>query len=215
MGDPVIYARSRCDVVAAWHDAKAEEAAHEERLNAWLDTLTPPGRERRGLMVTRPAWGAGQTKIVGLKPYPRERPEDYPLGWRRRAADGWLTPYRAETRGVPAAAAEAACHARQRILALAYPVDIRRRLPAFGMPDRVMSSSAIHIPGVLLHQGAVYCRWNVPAIVLETGKDEHGHQHSRHPSDMVDLGRWERVPLSRWYAIVEALDGEKATTGSH
>lgn len=52
-----------------------------------------------------------------------------------------------------------------------------------------------------------------PAIVLETGKDEHGHQHSRHPSDMVDLGRWERVPLPRWYAIVEALDGEKVTAG--
>jgi hypothetical protein len=200
-------AKDPAPIVALSEEFQAELNAWHDRLDGWLDTLTPEGCERRQVLVTTPgAWGFRQ-EIVGINIYPHERETgQYPAGWRKRAKDDHLTPYGEKTRNIPLDARQAAAVARAAIKDMQAPKPFLTRLADYGMPRNAMTGNRIVSPAVRPIDGEVYVYWPIPADRLEQA--EHPEEGRRHRNDLVDLDRWERIPLSQWYAVLEAEEAK-------
>jgi hypothetical protein len=179
--DKVVYRSTHPDVLAAYHAIQDDY----RDFVAWMRSVVAehdPTGERHPISVK----GSACLWFVGMS---HEDGQPIPDGWRRSAKTGYLVPDRRRAAGKRLA---------QTMESRSQKFSPAERIEAAGMPGILWGPSRFFTGGfdLLEDDAAVYAPWSGEAEPLLDGK--------------VDLGRWERVPLSRYYAAVEARDAAAA-----
>ncbi|MGI5223582.1 hypothetical protein [Actinoallomurus sp. CA-142502] len=192
-------------------DVLATLAKYHADVKQWqadaAELLKELGFTDRGFLVGR---GLGQRWIAGVE---YRDGDPVPTGWRLRKRRGrveGLTPHRGTQAGRAIAAQIQAC-----------PVPDMPQAHLPGMPADRPSDEGLRSPGLREMAGAVYVTWTIDAIpeIPADGPEREEHlgddEHWRtiRLVHHVDLAIWERVPLSQYYATVEAQDEAKAGEG--
>ncbi|MEV0831487.1 MULTISPECIES: hypothetical protein [Streptosporangiaceae] len=155
-------------------------ASYTEAYKAWqarvAETLTDLGFPEREPVV------AGALLRYGVAGIKHQDGEMIPPGWRVT----WMYD---QDLLVPDRRTKAGKAAGARLEQLEMPTDPRRLLP--GMPAEVRIDGHRYNPGMA-------CRENDSALYVTW-------KHAP-PADWVDTVIWDRVPLSEYYAVVEAED---------
>jgi hypothetical protein len=182
MPDLVVYRSEHPDVLAVIADFEAEHKAWDEKAHALLAEL---GFADRAWMVRHLSDGMRITGVA-VRDGDRENP---PAGWKVAEGDRpVLTPDKRRKAGKDAQARIDKCQP---------PTHPRVRLP--GMPGVYFSEHRIHYPNLRdLGDGAIYVEWSTEVPELAADGDD------KRRASGVDLGIWQRIKLSEFYAAVEA-----------
>lgn len=186
MGDLIVYRSAHPDVLAAVERYRADYDAWRTRAKDLLRNL---GFEDRTWFVTTAihSW-----HLVGVTDDGGQEP---PSGWRRTVKNDQavLVPDKRRAYGK---------HIARQLDECAPPAGPQTRLP--GMPGDHLGRGRLFMPGLREMQGAVWVTWG--CAVPENEADGPG---AAHQATAVDLGVWERVRLSAFYAAIEQQDDEQ------
>ncbi len=181
MSDKTVYVSRKPKVLKAWDDAGN---AIQSYLNQTRAVLAAAGLSEYGTYRATSGWHPGQ--FTGLAIPDGEKP---PAGWRM------LSEFAVPDKRLKAGKAIAAA-----LKAVKHPGDPLNRIP--GMPADVMAGGGFQTPGVRMLDGALYVIWRTDPATCSTS--------FMSKSTEIDADLWERVPLSVYYAAVEAHDASKA-----
>jgi hypothetical protein len=186
MSDLYVYRSRDPEAVAAWIAACDAVEDYVAQTAAILKDAGLGGYQVYRDTSLSPGRFAGLAIPHGGKP---------PPGWRMGAR--FAVPHRGTKAGREVYAA---------LEAVKHPGDPGSRIP--GMPGMIVRVSRIHRPGVrVLENGAaLYVTWSTEP---RDTADSFVHSKSE-----VDPGRWQRIPLSEYYAEVERTDAAKAEAGA-
>jgi hypothetical protein len=181
MSDPFVYRSTDSDVLQAWKDAGEAIDAYVKRTEAVLDEHGAGGYK------TYRYSGRNVGQFAGLDIPAGEKP---PAGWRMNS--NYAVPDKRTKAGKAADAA---------LKTVKHPGDPLLKL--IGMPPDVEGGPGFISPGVRMLEGhgALYVTWR---------EDPEGRQSFFAGKVTIDHGRWQRVPLSQYYAEVERKDAAKA-----
>lgn len=190
MTTPTVYRSTHPSVLAAVAEHRVAAQAHLDRLRGFVAEHLPEGADA---VVSR---GWSRSTIVGFTHAPDAEP---PAGWRVvDRGQPLLVPRKNTGLGRRAAAA---------LEPLVDVPDLRAALP---MPDLAMASSRVFTPAVAVRDDVVWVLWGCDLEALATAEDERqaAQAATGTPSgrniERPDRALWELVPLSAYYALVEA-----------
>lgn len=180
MRDLFVFRSDKQEVLDALHAAKDAYLEWSDRIEAFAAEVHPDSKP----MVRRQNRGGGDRfDAVSVR-------EPVPEGWRvktqREGADLM----------VPRLSTKAGKAWNERLNEIREAPDIRSSLP--GMPSGGLDGLAYVAPGIEEHDGAVWVIWSCDPDAMDSGWSR--------TSKKVDGFIWERVKLSEYYAMKEALE---------
>jgi hypothetical protein len=187
MSDQAVYRSSAPEVTRAWDDAL--RALDDYRV-ATTDALE--AARVGGYPVYRHAghWSFGRVSGIQVADG-----ADVPEGWRI---------VRDTDRAMPDKRTKAGRAIWQALEDIELPGNPLSRLP--GMPADLLTGLRLISPSVRLIGDALYAVW-----AADPAGNTGDLRRSGQPCE-VDLNLWERVKLSEYYAVIEALEAEAVTS---
>jgi hypothetical protein len=181
----VAYVSRDAEVIKAWTDASGAVSVYVAATNAVLEAA---GLGRYDVFRNSGGWSPG--KFAGLAIPQGESP---PKGWRMTSRYAVPDKRRKAGREIEAA-----------LGAVKHPGD--PLLGLIGMPPDAETSGGFTSPAVRLLEDrtALYLGWRVDPVGRQS------FLGTREQSGVVDLDRWERIPLSAYHLAIEQAEGAQA-----